>query len=61
MFSNGGMTSILANQGSLRMTSVVARVLGSGSSILRMIERHSRGTRFESGAGVEEDEEYCWR
>jgi hypothetical protein len=49
------MTSIFENHGSLRIVSVVALVFGSGSNILLIIDRHSLGTRFESGGGVEEE------
>jgi hypothetical protein len=51
--SSGGMISMRENHGSLITSSVVALVFGSGSSILLRILLHSRGTRFESGGGVE--------
>lgn len=51
----GGMTSIAANQGSAITSSVVNLLLGSGSSILRITDRHSRGTMLLTGGGVDDD------
>ena len=49
------MTSIAANQGSAITSSVVNRLRGSGSSILRITDRHSRGTMLLTGGGVDDD------
>ena len=52
--SRGGTTTIPMNQGSIKISSVVALVLGSGSNIFLMIVLHSLGTKFEIGAGEAE-------
>lgn len=57
--SRGGTTTIPMNQGSNKMSSVVALVLGSGSNIFLMIVLHSLGTKFEIGAG-EAEPAYIW-
>lgn len=55
MPDKGGMTSIPANHRSAITSSVVNRYFGSGFNILRITDRHSRGTMFDTGGGVDDD------